>query len=70
MKIYQVGFNERDVTPDKIKQLAGELQITEEQLIKRFIVERLADFFPQSGPAVPGDSLDDFLVNNGALKPK
>lgn len=66
-----ISFCERDTLPDLIIEMAEELEITPEQLIKRFIVDGMMHRFGKKGePAIPGKTLEDFLVTNGALKPK
>jgi hypothetical protein len=68
MPSYQIRFHERDTLPDLMERRASELGITVEQLILRFICTGMQDYETLDGPAVPGDSLDDFFVKNGALK--
>lgn len=68
MPSYHIRFHERDTLPDLMEHTASELGITVEQLIKRFICTGMQDYETHDGPAVPGDSLDDFFVKNGALK--
>lgn len=48
--------------------MAQELDITVELLIKRFICEGLLHTYGE-GPCIPANTLDDFLVKNGALNP-
>ena len=68
MKIYQITFNPADTMPDKLAGVAATLEITEEQLIKRFISQGMIEFDPQTGPSIPGDSWHDFLEKNGVYK--
>ena len=70
MKEIIVRFSERHTAPDKLEAIAADLDITVEQLVKRFITAGLRDYEPDDGPAEPGESLDDFFVKNGVLKPK
>ncbi len=70
MPILNIRFNERDTMPDLLEQRAGELDITVEQLVKRFISTGMRDYQSAASPAVTGESLDDFFVQNGVLKPK
>lgn len=63
-----IRFNERDTTPEHLERLAKELDITVEQLVKRFICAGVQSHEPDSGPATPGKSLEDFLVKNGVLR--
>lgn len=68
MKQFVICFDERDTAPDRIEQIAADLGITPEQLIKRFIVDGLAAIEPVTGEAIPEENLEDFLIKNGALK--
>lgn len=70
MPTIKVRFHERDTLPDALERRAKELDITVEQLVKRFICTGMEDYETDDGPATPGESLDDFLVKNGALKEK
>lgn len=68
---FTISFCERDTLPDLIIEMAKDLDITPEQLIKRFIVDGMRHKFGKKGePAIPGETLEDFLIKNGALKPK
>ncbi|RCW64047.1 hypothetical protein DET61_11688 [Marinobacter nauticus] len=70
MKEIKIRFQERETMPDKLEKRAKELDITIEQLVKRFICAGMEDYETDDGPAKPGESLDDFFVQNGVLKPK
>lgn len=63
-----IRFNGRDTMPELLEQRAGELDITVEQLVKRFINDGMRDYRTTTEPAAPGNSLDDFFVQNGVLK--
>ncbi len=63
-----INFHVRDTIPDRLENLARELDITPEQLVIRVICERLAAEETDRGPAEPGHDLEDFLVKNGVLK--
>lgn len=69
MPTLKIHYSERDTLPDLLEKRAGELDITVEQLVKRFISEGIRDQM-DNGPLIPGESIDDFFVNNGVLKPK
>jgi len=66
----KIRFDERETMPDKLEKRASELDITVEQLVKRFICTGMQDYETDDGPAKPGESLDDFFVQNGVLKPE
>ncbi len=63
-----IRFSGRDTMPELLEQRAGELDITVEQLVKRFINDGMRDYRATTEPAAPGNSLDDFFVQNGVLK--
>jgi hypothetical protein len=54
--------------PDRLEQYASDLGIAPEQLIRRFISEGMSKFEGDSGPAEPGESLDDFMERNGVRR--
>ncbi|WP_428399569.1 hypothetical protein [Marinobacter salarius] len=64
---FVIEFEERATMPDRLQHLADTLGITVEQLIKRFIASGM-QVFEGDGPAVPGETLEDFFVKNGVLK--
>lgn len=68
MPTITIRFDERDTLPDLMERKASELDITVEQLIKRFICTGMQDYETHDGPAIPGETLDDFFVKNGVLK--
>jgi hypothetical protein len=63
-----VRFNERDTLPELLERRAKELDITVEELVKRFICSGMENYQSESTPSEPGKSLEDFLVKNGAWK--
>lgn len=68
MPTIEVRFNERDTLPELMERRAQELDITVEQLVKRFICAGMQDYEDNAGPTVPGETLEDFLVKNGLVK--
>lgn len=68
MPSLHIRFSERDTLPDLLERRASELDLTVEQLVKRFINEGMRDYRTTTEPAAPGNSLDDFFVQNGVLK--
>ncbi|HOY21659.1 MAG TPA: hypothetical protein PK002_00800 [Cellvibrio sp.] len=68
MPSYSITFSDRETIVDDMQAMADEHDITVEQLIKRFICDGMRH---RHGDAlsIPSDSLDDFLVKNGVLKP-
>lgn len=70
MPTIELCFSERDTLPELLERRASELGITTEQLVKRFIASGLQDCLTDTGPSVPGESFEDFLVQNGVLKPR
>ncbi len=67
-KTILLRYSQRSTLPAKLAQKAQELDITVEQLCKRFISAGMAPFEPE-GEAILGETLDDFLVKNGVLTP-
>lgn len=63
-----IRYSERDTMPDLLKSKADELDITVEQLVKRFICSGMQEYDTNSGPAILGETLEDFFVKNGVLK--
>lgn len=70
MPTIKIHFCERDTLPDLMGRKAKGLGITVEQLIKRFICTGMQDYETSAGPAIPGETQDDFFVKNNALKPR
>ena len=68
MPAFTIYFNGCDRMPELLEQRANELGITLEQLVKRFINDGMRST-ENTGPVISGESLDDFFVKNGALKP-
>lgn len=68
MPTIEIRFSERDTLPELMERTAQELDITVEQLIKRFICTGMQEYDDTTGPTIPGKTLDDFLVKNGVLK--
>ena len=64
-----IHFSERETIYDKLLEKSNELDLTPGQLVKRFVTEGMAEYEP-SGPAKPGENLEDFFVKNGVLKPR
>lgn len=65
---FTVHFNERELIVDRLRHEAQRCKLTEEQLIKRFICDGLAT--DDKSPCELGESFEDFLVKNGAIRPK
>ena len=62
---FTIEFDERELIVDELEAKAKLLDITVSQLIKRFIADAMES--DDLGPGVPGETLEDFLVKNGAL---
>lgn len=65
---FTIEFDERELIADELQREANRLDITVEQLIKRFIADAMES--ENSSPCVLGETLEDFLVKNGALRPR
>lgn len=68
MREFRVCYRDSDTLPDRLEQYASDLGIAPEQLIRRFISEGMSKVESDTGPAEPGESLEDFLVRNGARR--
>jgi hypothetical protein len=67
MPSFTIIFDERETMPDRLAAEAESLNLTVEELIKRYVVQCLP---LKGGEAIPGETLDDLFVKNGVLKPK
>jgi hypothetical protein len=67
---YTIEFDERDTAPDKIEQVAALHGISPETLIARFISAGLELHFPITLKISDFDTLDEFMIGAGFLKPK
>jgi hypothetical protein len=65
---FHIEFGERELIVDEISEEARRCGITVEQLIKRFIVDAMEG--DSDAESIPGETMEDFLVKNGALTPK
>lgn len=63
-----VRYAQQDTMPELLKLKADELDITVEQLVKRFICASMQAFDMDSDSSIPGESLNDFLAKNGVRK--
>ena len=72
MPTYNITYGDREMLPAKLDAQAASLDLTPEQLIKRFIVEGLVrlDNSDDQEQSTPGENLDALLVLNGVLKPR
>ena len=70
MPKYTISFDERETLPDLLEERAKELDLTVEQLIKRFILVGMRDYKATPEQSILGTSLEDYLIKNGVLKPK
>lgn len=65
---FTVRFDERELIVDRLRREAQRCKLTEEQLIKRFICDGLET--GDTSPCELGENFEDFLVKNGAIRPK
>jgi len=68
LREFRVCYRDSDTLPDRLEQYASDLGIAPEQLIRRFISEGMSKFEGDSGPAEPGESLNDFMERNGVRR--
>lgn len=67
----KLKYSERSTVLDRLERLAGEREITREELAKRFIAVGLSDFdLPGPDAVQSAESLDQMFQNQGLLKPK
>jgi hypothetical protein len=65
---FQIEFDERELIVDILREEASLCGITVEQLIKRCIADAMEG--DSDAESIPGDTLEDFLIKNGALGPR
>lgn len=65
---FNIEFDERELIVDEIREEASRCGITVEELIKRFIADAMEG--DSDAESIPGETMEDFLVKNGALRPK
>lgn len=65
---FHIEFDERELIVDEIREEASRCGISVEQFIKRLIVDALEG--DSDAESIPGETMEDFLVKNGALSPK
>lgn len=65
---YDLIYHWRETMPDRLEHRASKLGITPEQLIRRFVSEGMRGYEQATGPSQPTKTLNDYLVNAGALK--
>lgn len=65
---FQIEFDERELIVDSLREEASLCGITVEQLIKRCITDAMEG--DSDAESTPGDTMEDFLVKNGALSPR
>ncbi len=68
MAKFIIEYSDRETIVDNLRKSAAELNITPEELIKRFVDDGMMP--NDNSPSVPAATLDEFLVANGVLKPK
>lgn len=67
MATFVIEYSDRETLIERLYERAASLNISPEELIKRFVDEGMSD--GDLTPCTTAASLDDFLVANGALKP-
>ena len=69
MPRYVIEFSDQDTMPERLEQMASELDITVEELVHRFIADGMKGYGLDEG-TIDAESLDEFLVKAGVRKPK
>ena len=67
MAKFVIEYSDRETIVERLCERAASLNISPEELIKRFIDSGMND--GGNSPSVAANNLDDFLVTNGVLKP-
>lgn len=67
MAKFIIEYSDRETIADSLRERAAELNITPEELIKRFVDDGMIS--NDNSPSVPAATLDEFFVANGVLKP-
>lgn len=67
-RTFLIRYEAQSTMPERIDRHAADLEITPEQLIRRFISNAMRDNECDNEPATPGETLEDFLVKNGVWK--
>lgn len=70
MPILEINYTSRDSMPEMLETKAKELDITVEQLVKRFITSEMSEFTTDVEPCSEAATLDEFKVFNGIIKPQ
>jgi hypothetical protein len=70
MPTLRIRFHKRDTMLQQLEHQAQSLDLTVEQLAKRYICEGLDKTDDDNAPALPGTSLEDFLTNNSVITPE
>lgn len=67
MAKFVIEYSDRETIVERLCERAASLNISPEELIKRFVDSGMND--GDNSPSVAANNLDDFLVANGVLKP-
>ena len=67
MAKFVIEYSDRETIVERLCERAESLNISPEELIKRFFDSGIND--GDNSPSVAANNLDDFLVANGVLKP-
>ncbi|MFC4259624.1 hypothetical protein ACFOZ5_11340 [Marinobacter lacisalsi] len=66
----EIKFDPRETLPAKLSRQAGLRGLTDAEFAKRLIADGLERLDTGNNqPAEPGETMDDFLIRNGALYP-
>lgn len=66
MKTFVVSYSESETIIDQLHERAASLNISPEELIKRFVDAGMNN--GDQSPSINANNLNDFFVKNGVLK--
>lgn len=66
MTEFIINFRDNETLPERIAAKAASLDLTPEQLIKRFVLDGMRSSEPK--PVVTGENLSDFFQKNGTTR--
>lgn len=68
MPTLEIHYHARDTMPELLEAKAKELDISVEQLVKRFVTAGMSEFESQTELCTLTTTLEDFMVLNGINK--
>jgi hypothetical protein len=69
MRKFIITYQLNETMPEKLAAKAKELDLTVEQLVKRFITSGMREYDEREGPARGAHNFEHFMIVNGVIKP-